>query len=316
MKAVIFANHKDEENKFAGKEKAFLEVFGKTLLEYNSQRISPFVNEIIVVTLEEKGDMEGVTFVDQEDFYGNMFDLLTETTIFIDGGTYYEYDFEKFIEFHKNHRRKITVALSEKNNFPLSTKVILNSDWVFNGLCILEKELIGINVLRYLKSGNKNDISFYHSKEKVIPVESVWDVMNISFGFINKIKSEVHKSTFIDESAKISPLCYIGKNCRIGKFAEIGAYCVIEDDCIIKDGARLKYSTLCRNSYVGKNSEIVFSYVMENSAIGDRCVLRGGNVVESDFVICNDSVVEENKAVREGVENGEKTLENNRKILK
>ncbi len=296
MKAVIFANYNKEEQTVG----PFTEVFGKSLVEYSYDLIRPYVKEIIVVSDQELF-IEGISCYKKEDFFKNINNILKDKTLFIDSGAYFECDIEKFIAFHNENKNKITIALSKcfepdykgvifENSKLL--KIDNTSEWKFNNLYILEKEKLGIDILKYIK--NAKDVGAYPTKEKFIPVKCVWDVMKISFDFINKTKIPLHKSTFVDESAQISKQSYIGKNCKIGKFVKIGPYTVIEDNCIIKDNTQIKFSTICKNSYIGRNSEIEFSYIMENSSIGDRCILNGGNVLEPGFVVCNDSIVKEN----------------------
>ena len=327
MKAVIFANSKFEG--VNGKPKALSVILGKTILEYNCELIGNMVDEIIAVYPGEKGeftpDINKVTFCSEEEFYGNKIKTLNETTVFMDGSIFYTCNMKKIIDFHKNSASKITVVLScIRDSFllPVSfegdsiVKMKSDTKWSFNNLYILEKEMIGINVKRCIRKPTENILSVYPTKEKIYPVNNVWDLMKISFELINKTHSFVHKSTFVDESAEISRLSYVGKNCKIGKFVKIGAYTVIEDNCIIKDGADIKYSMICENSYVGRSSEIEFSFVMENSTIGDRCILQGGNVVGRNFVVCNDSVVEKNTSVEESEDKTDKKEKNKGKILK
>ncbi len=314
LKAVIYANHKTDVRDGGCTVTPLAEIFGKSLAEYSYDLVKTFADEVIVVcTAETKNCIKqenNVIYCNEEDFSRHINKFLNDTTVFIDGGAFYNIDISKFIAFHKKEGKKISMAASVSREpflLPVNSEEdrhpenMVNSEWRFNNLYILEKEMLGINVKRYIESNGKNEVSVYHTKESFVFVSSVWDLMKISFDMINKTKIPVHKSTFIDESAIISEKSYIGKNCKIGKFVKIGAYTVIEDNCIIKDGASLKYSSVCKNSYIGRNSEIEFSYVMENTAIGDRCILQGGNVVEKDFVLCNDSVAEKNTLLKENV---------------
>ncbi len=322
LKGVIFANHKNNELMYLNKPKALARVMGKTLLEYNCELLGKCADEIIVVCSAETEnclEKEGISFCREEEFFGNQQKILNDVTLFADGGSLYFMDIEAFVSFHCKNKNKITLAASESIENELLPVVSKKKDelWKFNNMYILEKETLGCDVKNLLK---ENAVSVYCSKEKFVFVNNVWDLMKVSFELINKTRLPVPLSASVDESAFVSSKAYIGENCRIGKFAKIGAYCVVEDNCVIKDSAELKYTTVGEGSLIGKNTEIEFSFLMENSKIGDRCILRGGNVVEKNFEVSNDSVIQENLPLCESTFNetkkNEKISEKDKKILR
>ena len=196
MKAVIFANGKFEG--VNGKPKAFSVILCKTMLEYNCELIGNLVDEIIAVCPGDSGefvpDINKVTFCSEEEFYSNKIKTLNETTVFMDGSIFYTCDMKKIIEFHKQNASKITVALScirDPFLLPVSFEgdgiVELKADtkWSFNNLYILEKEMIGINVKRCIRNPVENILSVYPTKEKIYPVNNVWDASVV----YDKVKS-------------------------------------------------------------------------------------------------------------------------------
>ncbi|MDP4094742.1 MAG: mannose-1-phosphate guanyltransferase [Bacillota bacterium] len=139
-------------------------------------------------------------------------------------------------------------------------------------------------------------------------LQSSYDILegkiNIDLG-LKQIKKDVWvgQGTIIDPDAVIEGPCVIGNNCRIGSKAVIENLSVIGNNCVIEEKVSIKRSIVWETSYLELGSElrgtIVCSKVnlkhyvtaLENSVIGDGCIVNERAVIKPNIKIWPNKTV-------------------------
>jgi mannose-1-phosphate guanylyltransferase / phosphomannomutase len=130
------------------------------------------------------------------------------------------------------------------------------------------------------------------------------------------IPGETHESgTYIgqncsiDESAVLVPPVVLGNNVKIKKGARVGPYTTIGDNCLVEEYALVERSVLWESVYIGSGASLRSSIVcsratikkdcmlMEDSVIGDRCLLDMGATIRPKVKIWPDKIVERGSTV-------------------
>ena len=113
----------------------------------------------------------------------------------------------------------------------------------------------------------------------------------------------------IEEGAQLIPPVVLGRNVKVKKGAKIGPHSAIGDNCLIEEGAHIERSVVWERTYVGPyvstKSSIICSRVtikrecqlMEDSVIGDRCLLDVGTHVRPRVKLWPDKIVERGSTV-------------------
>ncbi len=95
----------------------------------------------------------------------------------------------------------------------------------------------------------------------------------------------------------IIPPVYIGKNVTIGRGSIIGPYTAIEDNCFIGENSRVKKTVVMQNSSVGDNCDTIGSVIgekcvikansisLEGSCIGNGCIIGSGSTVSNNVLV-------------------------------
>ena len=96
-----------------------------------------------------------------------------------------------------------------------------------------------------------------------------------SLFFKSSIKSEVHKTAYVEKSSKIDRSCYIGPsssigaNCLIGKYVQIGSNVSIGDNVVIGSNVIIRSNvTLESNTQIGDNCQISSGVRIGNDGFG------------------------------------------------
>lgn len=113
----------------------------------------------------------------------------------------------------------------------------------------------------------------------------------------------------IEEGAVLVPPVVLGRNVKVKKGCRIGPHSSIGDNCLIEEGAHIERSVVWERTYVGPyvsaRSAIVCSRVtikrecqlMEDSVVGDRCLLDVGTHVRPRVKLWPDKIVERGSTV-------------------
>nr|MCU0636192.1 sugar phosphate nucleotidyltransferase [Gemmatimonadaceae bacterium] len=108
----------------------------------------------------------------------------------------------------------------------------------------------------------------------------------------------------IDQDVVLRPPVVIGRNVKVKAGAVIGPYASIGDNCIIEEGAQIERSVIWERSYIGPHvsvkSAIVCSratikrecQLMEDSVVGDRCLVDVGTHIRPRVKLWPDKIVE------------------------
>lgn len=113
----------------------------------------------------------------------------------------------------------------------------------------------------------------------------------------------------IDEDAVLVPPVVLGRNVKVKKGARLGPYSAIGDNCLIEEHALVERSVLWDSVYVGNSVSMRSSIVgsratlkkdvnlMDDSVIGDRCLLDVGTVIRPRVKLWPDKVIERGSTV-------------------
>jgi len=113
----------------------------------------------------------------------------------------------------------------------------------------------------------------------------------------------------IDQDVVLRPPVVVGRNVKIKSGAVIGPYASIGDNCIIEEGAQIERSVIWERSYIGPHvsvkSAIVCSratikrecQLMEDSVVGDRCLVDVGTHIRPRVKLWPDKIVERGSIV-------------------
>jgi mannose-1-phosphate guanylyltransferase/phosphomannomutase len=248
--------------------------------------------------------------------------VFDETFLVISADVICDFDLKKIIEFHRDKKALVTVALSRVDN-PLPYGIVITSgdgrikhflekptwgevltDTINTGIYVINP-----SVLRSIPDGKEYDFSkdlfpkLLNDREPMYGhvAEGYWkDIGGISEYETShmdlaegKIKLDIAKmgaNVMISPSARLSGYVMLGDGCVIGDNV------ILENsyagkNCEISRGAVIKKSILWDNVRIGKDSSIERSVIASNSVIGEDSVLEEGSVVASDCTFGPDTRV-------------------------
>jgi mannose-1-phosphate guanylyltransferase/phosphomannomutase len=130
-----------------------------------------------------------------------------------------------------------------------------------------------------------------------------YDILNkkISFKFPCK---EVLENIYIGKGSKylknnfVSGPVVVGKGTRIEKGARIMPLTVIGDDCMISEGAEISESVIFNGCKIGR------SCIIKGSIISNNVVISGNVIIEDFSVIGDNSRIEEDNILKNGIKIG------------
>ncbi|MEW5861359.1 MAG: mannose-1-phosphate guanyltransferase [Cyanobacteriota bacterium] len=261
----------------------------------------------------------------------NIAELLDETFLVISGDSVTDFDLTQAIEFHKKHKSKATIILTQVPN-PIEFGVVITdekqrirrflekpssseifSDTVNTGTYILEPE-----VLQYLPSNQESDFSkdlFPLLLEKDEPMygyiaQGYWcDVGHLDAyresqydGLHQKVKLDfayeqvspglwIGQNTHIDPSAKIEAPALIGHNCRIGARVHIEPGTSIGDNVTIGADANLKRPIVWNGAIIGEEAHLRACVIGRGTRVDRRSHVLEGAVVGSLSTIGEEAQV-------------------------
>jgi mannose-1-phosphate guanylyltransferase / phosphomannomutase len=113
----------------------------------------------------------------------------------------------------------------------------------------------------------------------------------------------------IDDDVRIIPPVVLGRNVKIKRGAKIGPFTTISDNCLIEEYASIERSTIWESVYVGNSASLRSAIVcaratlkkdvslMDDSVVGDRCVLDVGTIVRPRVKLWPDKIIERGSTV-------------------
>ena len=251
-----------------------------------------------------------------------------EPFVVISGDALCNFDLQKIMDYHKAAKAKITIVATDADN-PCEYGIVKvgNENRV---LGFIEKPswtqavgnlantgvyIINPECLELIPKGRKYDFAsdlFPMMLERDMPIycyhtADYWcDVGNIEAYlkcqrdvFDGKLKPPVSstasgiyaKKDLPDGDYSIIPPVYIGKNTEISDGAVIGPYAVIDDNCFIGKNSKIRYSSVLENSCIACDSSVTGALVCSGAALKKRSSLFEGSVAGSGSVIGENASV-------------------------
>jgi len=100
------------------------------------------------------------------------------------------------------------------------------------------------------------------------------------------LSSGVHVHKEAEVKGLLLPPVYVGKGAVVEEGAVVGPYASLEGDVVVKHGAKVEYSIVWWGSFIGENSYVRESIVLNNTRIQGvkvvGSVVGAGNVLEED----------------------------------
>ena len=141
----------------------------------------------------------------------------------------------------------------------------------------------------YIRNLIKKTKLYFFKAGNWVPLNFVWDLLNINENLLRDIKSKVRgkveknchikglvvieRGTIIKSGTYIEGPVYIGKNCQLGPNCLIRPFSSIDDNCTIGQGVEIKNSIIAMNSHISH-----LNYVAD-SIIGENCNLGAGTIL-------------------------------------
>jgi len=165
------------------------------------------------------------------------------------------------------------------SNYATVGLYILDSEKFFKGL---EKSSYDKDVpppqFVFSEGGKSN---YWVTDAKRFDLGRAWNILEVNKLLIERVGGKV-ESKDIEEGVKINKNSYIGPDAVIGKGVVIEGYCSIE-------------------GYIGKNSKIVDSVIMEGTKIGKRCHIEASVIGRDNLIDDNFKTISNGKSKEKGL---------------
>jgi mannose-1-phosphate guanylyltransferase/phosphomannomutase len=260
---------------------------------------------------------------------------LDDTFVVISGDALCDFDLTKLVEFHKERKSWVTIALKSVPN-PLEFGIVVTdsegrierflekpswsqvfSDTINSGVYVLEPE-----ALKYVPDDRPYDFSkelFPYLLEMGRPLygftaEGYWqDIGNLdqfrqaNFDALDElVKLEIpgirlRGNVWIGEGAEIDDLdaveapAFIGNYSRIAPDATVGAYSVLSSNVTLRERARTVRSVLDASTHIGRSA------LVEGSIIGRSCEIRAHARIHEGAAIGDEVTIGAESVVMPGV---------------
>jgi mannose-1-phosphate guanylyltransferase / phosphomannomutase len=260
---------------------------------------------------------------------------LDDTFVVISGDALCDFDLTKLVEFHKERKSWVTIALKSVPN-PLEFGIVVTdsegrierflekpswsqvfSDTINTGVYVLEPE-----ALKYVPDDRPYDFSkelFPYLLEMGRPLygftaEGYWqDIGNLdqfrqaNFDALDElVKLEIpgirlRGNVWIGEGAEIDDLdvveapAFIGNHSRIAPDATVGAYSVLSSNVTLRERARTVRSVLDASTHIGRSA------LVEGAIIGRSCEIRAHARIHEGAAIGDEVTIGAESVVMPGV---------------
>ncbi len=256
---------------------------------------------------------------------------LDEPFIVVSGDALVDFDFGKFLAFHREKNAKVSLCLTHVRN-PGEFGIVITdddgrverffekpgpsevfSDTVNTGIYLIEPE-----ILDYVPENQAYDFAsdlFPDLLDKKIPMygyvangywsdigtieqlcQAHWDMLEDRVrlpidGTLIREGIWVGEGDNLNEDVHIEGPCWLGDDVRIGHGALIGPYAVISPNVEIDKYANINRSIIFRNSYIGEGCDLRNAVVAAQNIIEERCEIGEDAVIGSSCRIGRESAV-------------------------
>lgn len=332
--------------------KPMIKIMGKPVLGYIFDLLADNGFDEIAVTVRYMGEeienyvdslrkgRTKITCIEETDVLGtagcvkNAAKNWTEPFLVISGDCICDFDLSKIMKHHKKVMADATVVCKQVENIGEYGTVLLDvndriesfcekPDWRHASSDMANTGIYVINpaVLDFIPDKTAYDFAcdlfpaMLHSGKRLFSVvpDGYWCDMgdlkslrkcygDIMDGKVNISVPKVKKGIFIkqelpDGDYDIVPPVYIGKNVKIGQGSVIGPYTAIEDNAFIGDNSRIKKTLIMQNASVCENCDTIGSVIgekcliksnnicLEGSCIGEGCIIGSGSTVSNNVLV-------------------------------
>lgn len=254
--------------------------------------------------------------------------------LIVSGDALADFDFTKFIEFHKSKKAAASILLKKVENPLEFGLVIVDRDshikqfiekptWgeVFADTANTGIYLINPEVLDLMEYGQVYDFSrdiFPEMMSKQMPLcgcilngywcdignleqykQASYDLFN---GLVNaeipgkKLKKYINigDNSYIHPSVEIGEHVVIGKNCKIKEGVKIKSYTCIGDNCIISSDTEIERSIIWSNTYIGKHCTIYGTIVGKGVVLKEKVRTNDCAIIGDRCFIASGTTVNAN----------------------